>query len=261
MYLIILAAGMGNRLRPLTEDLPKCMVELHGRPLLDWQVDAAHAAGFDDIAVVTGYRSDKITRSDLTRFENPLFDVTNMVETLWCAESVFDDGFVVSYGDIVYEPHVLERLLESPAEISVIVDRGWLGYWKQRFENVLDDAETLSTDGSGRITDIGQKPRSESEIEGQYIGLTAFRGAGVAKMKAIRRQAEDDASRGVNPFGGVRSLQGLYMTDILMAIIDSGFPVTEVSIQRGWLEIDSLHDHEIATGAVEVDHQIIRFLS
>jgi choline kinase len=250
MYVVILAAGQGTRLRPLTDTVPKCLVEVAGRPLLDWQIGTARAVGLTNIAVVRGHGKDAVRRPGVLAFDNPHYATTNMVETLWCAESIFGDGFVVSYGDILYERSVLERLLADPHEISVVVDTGWRAYWERRFANVLDDAETLQADAAGRITSIGQKPERLEQIEGQYIGLMAFRGEGVAALRAVYRQAWREDAAGRNPLRGQRPVRKLYMTDVLQGLVDAGYPVHQVPVRRGWVEIDSLRDLELAQAAV-----------
>ena len=105
--LIILAAGQGTRLRPVSDGLPKCMVPLHGRPLLEWHLDAAEEAGVDGVTVVAGYARDRLSSRARHVVVNERFASTNMVESLWCAEALFGDGFLVAYGDIVYRPEVL----------------------------------------------------------------------------------------------------------------------------------------------------------
>jgi choline kinase len=175
-----------------------------------------------------------------------------MVETLWCAEPVFGDAFIVAYGDILYEPSILKELLASPHAVSVVVDKDWRGYWQKRCENILDDAETLETDGAGRITSIGQKPDCPDQIQGQYIGLTMFKEEGVDILRSVYEDARRDGERGVNPLRGQRPHRMLYLTDILQGIIDWGFAVHEVPISRKWLEIDTLKDLKLAERAVDV---------
>jgi choline kinase len=235
-WLIILAAGEGRRLRPLTDRMPKCLVEVNGRPLLDWQLCAARDAGIRNIAIVRGFRAEAIQFPGVSYFENPAYASTNMVESLWRAESVFGDGCIVSYGDIVYEPEVLRRLLASARDISVVVDRGWQRYWGARFGDVLADAESLRLEAGGRIAEIGKKPSAVDEIDAQYIGLTAFQGRGVEQLRAAR-----DRRRGE---------RRLFMTDLLQGMIDDGVSVHPVPIARGWLEVDSMRDLELAERAL-----------
>ncbi len=100
MKTIILAAGMGSRLMPLTAEKPKCMVELAGKPLLHRQIAALRGAGADDITLVGGYRSDRL-EGDFDRLElNPAYDTTNMVATLFCALEQMKEGedLIISYG-------------------------------------------------------------------------------------------------------------------------------------------------------------------
>ena len=246
MRMIILAAGQGTRLRPLTDTQPKCLVPVHGRPLLDWQIASARQAGIDDIVVVRGYLKDAINRPDITVVDNPRYDSTNMVSTLWCATSFFDEEFIVSYGDIIYEPRIIEALLADPSPIGVVVDTGWRAYWERRFDSVLEDAETLVLSPDGCIMDIGKKPASVEQIHAQYIGLTAYRKNGVDALRDAYDSARAHEAAGQHAFSGNRPLSQLYMTDLIQGIIDSGFPVRHVPVHRGWLEIDSPTDLEIA---------------
>jgi L-glutamine-phosphate cytidylyltransferase len=242
MRLIILAAGQGTRLRPLTDDRPKCLVELNGRPLLDWHIDAARAAGIDDVVVIGGYRADQLPRPGVRVLVNPEYETTNMVHTLFCGEGEFGDGFVLGYGDIAYSPAVMSALLAHRSSIGVVVDRDWRSYWSLRFDNPLADAESLRMEPDGRITSIGQREASIDDIAAQYIGLVAFRGAGVAALRAAWADAVRDDAEGRHPFGGPRPLRALYMTDLLQGLVDRGVRLDGVPIHGGWLEIDSRTD-------------------
>ena len=243
MRMIVLAAGQGTRLRPLTDDRPKCLVPLAGKPLLEWQIAAAHAEGIIDITVVGGYRADQLAKYPVNVVPNPRFETTNMVRSLFCARDNFGAGFVMSYGDIVYSPAVLRRVLNSGEDIGVAVDQDWRGYWEERSDNPLNDAETLRIGADGGLTEIGQKPKSMEEIQAQYIGLVAFRAGGV---KALTQAYDALEKSGGNPFGGARSLDQLYMTDLLQGLIRQGVRLGAVPINRGWVEVDNPRDLEVA---------------
>lgn len=246
MRLIILAAGQGTRLRPLTDDRPKCLVDLGGRPLLEWQLAAAREAGINDVVVIGGYRIEQLRKYDVTVIENPRYASTNMLRTLFCARDLFANGFIMSYGDIVYSSVVLKRLIDDANAISVTVDRQWRSYWERRLEDPLSDAETLKIDAEGNLIEVGQKPQSYADIQAQYIGLVAFRAAGVKHLlSTFDRIVEEDAA-GVNPFDGKRSLDSLYMTDLLQGMIDSGIKLNAFQIDGGWVEIDSVSDLALA---------------
>ena len=159
MRMIVLAAGQGTRLRPLTDDRPKCLVPLAGKPLLEWQIETARAAGISDITVIGGYRADQLAKYPVTVVPNPRFETTNMVRSLFCARDHFGGGFVMSYGDIVYAPPLMRRVLDGNEAIGVAVDKGWRGYWEERSADPLKDAETLRIRADGSLAEIGQTPQ------------------------------------------------------------------------------------------------------
>ena len=244
--MIILAAGQGRRLRPLTDSRPKCLLELGGRSLLDRQMEAAHAAGVDEVIVVGGYMAEQLRRPNLRLVLNPNYETTNMVATLFCAEGLFGSGFIMSYGDIAYGPALLRTLLADSSSVGVVVDRDWRDYWAMRFDDPLSDAESLRIDDSGQIQSIGQPVTDIDSVDAQYTGLVAFRDSGVSALRQTYAMAQADDESGRFPFNGRGPLAMLFMTDLLQGMIDLGYPVCAVPVRRGWLEIDSLGDLTLA---------------
>ena len=152
MNVIILAAGKGERLKPLTNETPKCLVKLFGKSLLDWQIETFRKLGISDITIITGYKNESINYSNTKKIVNARFDSTNMVETLFCAKDELKNETIVSYGDIIFEERIVQKLIDSQSDMSVIVDEKWHDVWKLRFENPLNDAESMRINESGRPT-------------------------------------------------------------------------------------------------------------
>jgi len=242
---IILAAGKGERLRPLTNDLPKCLIKLFGKSLLEWQIDAYISCGITDITVVTGYKSELIKFPQINTIKNEKFAVTNMVETLFCAKEKLENSTIVSYGDIIFEPQILHKLISSKYDYSVVVDRKWLDYWKKRFPNPSDDAESLTINKDGFITNIGQKVNSIDKIEAQYIGLMKFQNDAISFIKNFYQKAKNQSSSGYNILNPNLNFENSYMTDLLNSLINTGCKLKAVEIENAWLELDSLHDYTL----------------
>ena len=242
--LVILAAGQGQRLRPLTEERPKCLLEVAGKTLLDWHLDAASRVGVQDIAVVGGYRAEQLAGRPCRLYHNPAYATTNMVETLWCAAPELHGEVIVAYGDILYEATVLQAVLEAQGPTAVIVDVGWRSYWERRFDDPLQDAESLRFEGE-RIVNIGQKVSVVEEIEGQYIGLMKFDATGLRVFEDVYRAA---------------ACRTMYMTDVLQAMVEAGHAVRGVPVTRQWLELDSLADFELAQRCVRAGPDGVRIL-
>ena len=235
MKALILAAGQGTRLRPLTDDRPKCMVPLGGVPLLHRQLAALSHAGLAAVSAVVGYHADRVSAPGLELIANDRYASTNMVSSLFCAQAILCSGedILISYGDIVCEPRLIAEVARSPASLAVAVDVGWRAYWQLRFDNPLDDAETLRLRPDGTIAEIGQKPRSIDEIEAQYLGLLKLSAQGARDLlSAHERLRERDAA----------AVDRMFMTDFLQHLINSGYPVQAVPVRHGWLEIDSPSD-------------------
>lgn len=253
MRVIILAAGQGTRLRPLTDDCPKCMVKVNGVSLIDRQIAIMRTCGIKDeeIYIVAGYREDLLCQKFLGTaihiISNLDYEVTNMVCSLMCAEEVMKsvEDIVISYGDIFYEKEIFKKILEAQNEISVVVDDGWHSYWSERCENPLDDAESLVFDESDSIMEIGQKTSSLEKVMAQYIGLIKFSGKGIQKAIQLAHLAEQKSMNGQTLWKTERPYSKMYMTDLLQGLIEEGNVIKAVHIDRGWYEIDDYEDLKV----------------
>lgn len=250
MKAILLAAGQGTRLRPLTDDRPKCMVEVDGTPLLDWQLYALRTAGIDDVTVVRGWSRSAISGDGLRFVDNQRFAETNMVQSLRCAADHLHGDVIIAYTDLLYRPDVIQRARQSTADVGVVVDLDWRSLWERRMDDPLSDAETLRTDGSGRLTEIGHRPTSYDQIEAQYLGILRLSPAGCEIVRAaLDRAAEDDAC-GRPAFGSERTLDRAYLTDLIDGLIAEDYVVKTIPIRGGWTEVDSHEDLRVAEAIV-----------
>ena len=259
MNVIILAAGQGTRLRPLTDNCPKCMVEVKGKSIIERQLDTMYGCGIkpEDIIIICGYRNDvlqeKLKGSGIHFVVNKEFETTNMVYSLMCAEKLMEEerDIVVSYGDIIYEEAVLNKILAAQDDFSIIVDDGWQEYWSERCENPLDDAETLMFDEKSCLTEIGQKTTDLKKVQSQYIGLMRFQGQGLKAVLDISRKAKERSEKGLALWRTSRNYYKMYMTDLLQGLIDEGYCLRAVHIHRGWFEIDNYNDLTVAESRMD----------
>lgn len=253
MKVIILAAGQGTRLRPLTDDKPKCMVEVNGQSIIERQLDTMYSCGVkkEDITIVAGYRSDALIdrfgNTGIQIIVNEAYETTNMVCSLMCAQHLMqaEEDVVVSYGDIIYDKTVFRKILEAADKMSVIVDDAWYDYWSERCENPLDDAETLMFDADDYLVEIGQKTADLAKVQSQYIGLMRFQKGGVQVVLKLMEEAKRRSEQGKTLWRTDRSYEKMYMTDLLQGLIDEGQKLRAVHIQRGWFEIDDCDDLKV----------------
>ena len=168
MIAVILAAGMARRLRPLTDHCPKCLLEVGGRTLLGRTVDAIHAAGISRIVIVTGYRADMIRSyiarhypgGDFSFVDNPDYDTTNNIYSLWLARQHADGReFLLLDSDILLDPRLVERVAATSAT-SLAVNAHELG----------DEEMKVITDASGHVVEIS-KTCSTARAMGESVGV------------------------------------------------------------------------------------------
>lgn len=232
MKAIILAAGRGSRMKDLTDERPKCLVELRGKSLLDWQLKALREAGITEIAIVTGYKRELLMGHGLVEFHNPRWAETNMMSSLACAAEWLEAAScVVSYSDIFYDASAVTALMNCPAKLAVTYDANWLALWKRRFGDPLLDAETFRLKIDGTLAEIGNKPKTVEEVEGQYMGLLRFTPEGWGEVVRIRSALPAE------------QCDRMHMTGTLQKVIEAGrVPVAAVPYRDEWGEVDSADD-------------------
>jgi len=232
MKAIILAAGRGSRMKELTDDKPKCLNVLRGKALLDWQLQALRAAGITEIAIVTGYKRELLANRGLHEFHNPRWADAQMVSSLACAEAWLQTApCIVSYSDIFYSAAAVQSLMASTAELAVTYDPNWLELWTQRFGDPLLDAETFRLTPAHTLAEIGNKPKSVDEVQGQYMGLLRFTPTGWDEVVRIRSTLSAE------------QCDRMHMTGTLQKVIEAGrIPIAAVPYTGEWGEVDSAED-------------------
>ncbi|RMF08057.1 MAG: nucleotidyltransferase, partial [Alphaproteobacteria bacterium] len=131
MKALILSAGQGSRLLPMTEDTPKCLLRLNAMSALEWQVRQLHRCGVNDITVVTGFQAEKVDAVlmrlraagiNVRSLFNPFYKVADNLASCWLARDEMDGDLIVLNGDTVFEDAVLEDVLARAAHaINVTV--------------------------------------------------------------------------------------------------------------------------------------------
>lgn len=229
---ILLAAGRGSRMAGETDNRPKCLVGLAGKPLVDWQREALTLAGVNELALVSGYRYDRLQNKAKTRFHNPRWESTNMVGSLLCADAWLQAyPCIISYSDIVYHPAVVRTLLNTPGDVVLSYDTQWLDLWSLRFEDVLSDAETFRRDSTtGHLLEIGQSPRTTEEIEGQFMGLLKITPSG---WQTLRKHLDRLPPETVDKMD---------TTGLLNHLLQAGETIQTAAISGQWCEVDSRQD-------------------
>jgi L-glutamine-phosphate cytidylyltransferase len=250
---LIVAAGRGRRLGPETDEIPKCMVRVGGRPILHRQVDALRDAGATDFVVVRGYLGERISAPTPLRFvENRAWAENNILASVMHAEAELPGGFLFSYSDIVFAREHARRVAAATGAVALVIDRRWRDAYVGRELHPVSEAELArveETPDGPRVTLVGKRLVTADEAAGEFIGLARFAPEGAAALATVWREA---LTHGLDaPFGAAATLRNAYLSDALNAIAARGVPLVPVFIDGRWREIDTEEDLSRAHALVD----------
>ena len=168
---LIVAAGLGSRLKGHTEHNPKCMLDFGGKTLLQRQLASYKDNGIEDISLIRGYKKNKIKYKGIKYFDNNDYKDNNILNSIFYGEEVINGNIIISYSDILFEPFVVKRAMESDHDISVIVDVDWRDYYIGRKEHPLSEAENVIFNSNNEVVKIGKIASDKEEVHGEFIGM------------------------------------------------------------------------------------------
>lgn len=240
---ILIAAGLGTRLGEHTRALPKCLLKVGERSLLEHQIEAFRSCGIRDIVVVTGFCAELFPDLGVRYVHNPRYRSNNILNSLMYAEAFMDQGFLASYSDLVYESQLLQDLLEAPQELVISVDDTWKNRYAHLDFHPPEAVEKVCYDDNLRVQEIGKAITNQAP--GEFVGLIrAQPGAAQRFVESFHRARQTFWGR---PFIRSSDFEKAYLTDFLQYFVDEGGAVhaTLVEDQR-WVEIDTEEDLELA---------------
>ena len=241
---LIIAAGLGSRLKDKTKNLPKCMLDFGGKTLLQRQLSSYKRCGIDNISLVRGYKKNKINYKDIKYFYNDDFENNNILNSIFYAEEEINGNIIISYSDILFEPFVVKRALDSDHDISVVVDIDWRKYYIDRREHPLTEAENVIFNSNNEVVKIGKIASEKEEVHGEFIGMIKLNNRGCEIFKKNFHRVKKFFWN--KPFQRAKVFQQAYLTDMIQELVDIGVKVHCVIIERGWKEIDTVEDYKKA---------------
>ena len=241
---LIIAAGLGSRLKKHTENLPKCMLDFGGKTLLQRQLEAYKNSGVENISLIRGYKKEKIKYKGIKYFENTDYRNNNILNSIFYAEKVINGNIIISYSDILFDSSVVQRTLESNHDISVVVDIDWRGYYVGRKDHPISEAENVIFNSNNEVEKIGKINKGNQEVHGEFIGMIKLSDHGTKIFKENFHRLKKIYWN--KPFQRAKIFQKAYLTDFIQELVDIGIKVHCVIIESGWKEIDTVEDYKKA---------------
>ncbi|HEY6555786.1 MAG TPA: phosphocholine cytidylyltransferase family protein [Polyangiaceae bacterium] len=246
MRAIIIGAGRGSRLGVETTDIPKTMVQVMGRPMLDWILEALTQAGFTrkDVVFVCGYAQHVVRERypEFTFVENTDWENNNILASLLYARQYLQSGFVSTYADIVYDGAIVQRLVNNPHDIVLGCDTAWRRRYVGRTQHPESDAEKLRAQGE-RVRELSRKIPGEA-AQGEFIGVMKLSKNGASELVSAFDRARAQHAGKVWREG--RTFEKAYLLDQLQDMLEQGSVMHREDTPGGYMEIDTLQDLSMA---------------
>ncbi|MGK5093017.1 phosphocholine cytidylyltransferase family protein [Deltaproteobacteria bacterium TL4] len=230
---IIAAAGYDTRISEVVHEVPKAMLMIKGKSLLERQLDELKKFNIKNITIVRGYKKERIIVPEVHYIDNNDYEKTGILYSFFLASEKMTGKTILLYSDILFGKDILEKLIYDASDFAVIVDKSWRDHYHNRIQHTVSEAELVTVE-EGWISHMGCDIPYQ-EAYGEFIGLSAFssKGAEVAKnLYAELNQTVDKNSLFRKP-----------LTTLFNGLIAKGEKITPIDILGGWFEIDTFEDY------------------
>ena len=245
MNAIIIAAGSGKRISKDVKDIPKSMVKVNKKPIIEYQLSVLKQAGIKEIYVITGPHSEKFCLENVKYIQDQNYSKHDILGSLMEAKDFLKNDTLVLYSDIIFESKIIQQILESKGNISIAIDMNWEKMYEGRTEHLISEAENVQLSNTNEIIKIKKNIQIKNNNIGEFLGIIKFSQKGsklfVKKYEELIKTHEGD-------FQEAPSISKAYLTDMIQELIDSKIDVKPIFISGKWCEIDTMQDLKNAEG-------------
>ena len=241
MRAIILAAGSGLRLGQHTKDVPKALLDLNGKSILERQISLLREHGVNEIFVVIGYKREKHILKDIEYIFNPRYSETEQLASMMVARTKIFDDVLIIFGDIIFDSQILQQILASNDDIAIAIDLDWEKSYNERPDNPKSLADKVLINQK-KILQISAKETTldiENQAVGEFLGVIKLSADG---SRIIIKKYEELEKSCVGKFHDADSFEKAKLVDVLQELIDSKIEIHPITISGKWCEIDTEGD-------------------
>ena len=231
---LILAAGRGAELGVLTEDRPKAMVEIAGKPLIVRTIETFDMIGVRDVTIVRGYRKDALDLSGVAYVDNDDHATTQEAYSLIKGLEATSGPVIVAYGDVLFQKFIPMSLLESGGDFVIPVDptSAQGAGAKGRYRDLVTGARAFERGAfDERTTLVKMGPDlPDAETHGEWMGLLSMTHAGVQRLLALASATDPEVMRTMR------------MADVFAMLVADGQRIEVAYVRGHWLDVDDVQD-------------------
>lgn len=242
MRAIIIAAGSATRLGKYGEGLPKSLLDVNGKTILERQVSLYRKNGVNDVIVIVGPYSEKFTLKGVTYIQDLDYDKHDIMGSLMAAKKEIFGEVIISYSDVLFDQEILKQVLDFKNDMGIAADPNWEKSYVGRTEHQKTEAENILIHDR-KILKIKKNMISceKDEMLAEFLGLLKLSAKG-SEIFANKISYLENSHTGI--FHEAPSFQKSYLTDMIQELIDSNLTISPIFVTSEWCEVDTPQDLE-----------------
>ena len=240
MNVIILAAGRGKRLGHYTKEIPKPLIDINGKSIIERQIELFKKNGITEIFVVRGYKKEKFCLDGVTFIDNENFANNNQLASLVLAQNRISGDVLILFGDLIFEQPILDQILMSNSDISIAIDLKWKEHYDENRNNQFPAMAEIENDKVVRISE--NKSLIRKKLCGEFFGIIKLSSEGSKILTDVIEKTKYNKGK----FHDSNSFAMGKIPDIIEEVIELGFIVQPIFVNGKWFEVDTILDLEKA---------------
>ena len=246
MKAIILSAGFGSRLGDLTKGIPKSLVDVNGKSIIQRQIETFRNNGIKEIIVIVGPHKEKFQLNDVEYVIDKNFHEHEQLSSLMTASKYFQNDIVISFGDVIVDNKIMKQIVESTYEFGIAVDLNWEKNYVSRDQHPKSEADNVLFDKEDNVLEIKKNIQKPDSKIGEFAGIVKLSKKGSNILSKKLNELHALINQGLGSEAEDFNIKQSAIPDMIQELIDSEINVEPIYISGKWCEIDTPQDLQIA---------------
>ena len=241
MKFLILAAGSGTRLGKQTEFLPKSLIRINKKTILERQLNIIKKNQKNNVLIIAGPNKEKFLEFQVDIFEDVEYKKHEQLGSLASINKIFDEDVIVIFSDIIFDEEIVKEIIKTECDFGIALDQNWREKYIERTDHPISQADLVEIK-DGKIRQI--KKNLQGKDNSEFIGIVKFSSYGWKILIQLYNKLKENHE---GSFHDANGFDDAYITDIIQELIELDYNVKPIFVKGDWLEIDTPQDLEIAS--------------
>ena len=241
MKFLILAAGSGTRLGKQTEFLPKSLIRINKKTILERQLNIIKKNQKNNVLIIAGPNKEKFLEFQVDIFEDVEYKKHEQLGSLASINKIFDEDVIVIFSDIIFDEEIVKEIIKTECDFGIALDQNWREKYIERTDHPISQADLVEIK-DGKIRQI--KKNLQGKDNSEFIGIVKFSSYGWKILIQLYNKLKENHE---GSFHDANGFDDAYITDIIQELIELDYNIKPIFVKGNWLEIDTPQDLEIAS--------------